>query len=841
MLKPIFGKPILQPASRGKKAALAAAREPRIIIEALDPDAGPDCAAIKRCVGDTVTVEADIYADGHDKLAARILWRATDSADWQSAPLALDVNDRWRGSFPLERLGRHEYMIEAWWDRWATLADHLARKRAAGVPVGIEVEEARQLLHAARAGASSAQADVIDAALDTLDRLVGPPASAGARAHGKRRGAREHPAPARAAALRMVEAGTTASAPVCDADPTAVALAEAAGAAPDGAAGADARRRAAGKPGAAAPSDVPATDDDPSGTAGAAMTAVGPDLAERVARASDDLIATAARHDTVSGPVLGAASTLDLAPSDAELASGAHAWGDAPAHPDLAAKPPLAIDPAALDLLLSAELAAVVHDTLDRAFLARVEPPVAVDAERPLAHFASWYELFPRSITTSPERHGTFADVITRLPAIRDMGFDVLYFPPIHPIGLSHRKGRNNSLVPAPDDPGSPYAIGSEDGGHDAIHPELGTLDDFRHLRDAAADHGLELALDFAIQCSPDHPWLRQHPGWFDWRPDGTIKHAENPPKKYEDIVNVDFYAADAMPDLWIALRDVVLFWVKEGVKIFRVDNPHTKPIPFWRWLIAEVRGRHPDVIFLSEAFTRPKPMYRLGKAGFTQGYTYFTWRHTKQEFIQYLTELATPPVRDVFRPNFFVNTPDINPKFLHDSGRAGFLIRAALAATLSGLWGMFAGFELCEAAAVPGKEEYLDSDKYEIRPRDWNAPGNIIAEITALNRVRRENPAFHTHTNARFLNCWNDNILYFAKATEDMSNFVLVAINLDPHHAQEADFEIPLWLFDLPDHASLAGEDLMTGHKWTWTGKVQHMRLDPWFAPYGVWRVTRG
>ena len=330
-----------------------------------------------------------------------------------------------------------------------------------------------------------------------------------------------------------------------------------------------------------------------------------------------------------------------------------------------------------------------------------------IDVERPLAEFASWYELFPRSVTDDPARHGTFNDVLERLPLIHDMGFDVLYFPPIHPIGRSHRKGPNNSLQAGENDPGSPYAIGSDEGGHDAIHPQLGTREEFRQLVAAAHQHGLAIALDFAIQCSQDHPWLKQHPGWFNWRPDGTIRYAENPPKKYQDIVNVDFYAPDAIPSLWLELRDIVLGWVNEGVHIFRVDNPHTKPLPFWQWLIADVRALHPEVIFLAEAFTTPAMMARLGKVGYSQSYTYFTWRNTKAELAAYFTELNQSPLRECFRPNFFVNTPDINPRFLHESGRAGFLIRAALATMGSGLWGMYSGFELCESQAVAGKEEF--------------------------------------------------------------------------------------------------------------------------------------
>jgi starch synthase (maltosyl-transferring) len=462
-----------------------------------------------------------------------------------------------------------------------------------------------------------------------------------------------------------------------------------------------------------------------------------------------------------------------------------------------------------------------------------------MDVERELAEFASWYELFPRSITDDPHRHGTFNDVHSRLPMIQDMGFDVLYFTPIHPIGRAHRKGRNNSLTAGPDDPGSPYAIGSEEGGHEAIHSQLGTREDFRRLVAAAADHGLEIALDFAIQSSQDHPWLKQHPGWFNWRPDGTIKYAENPPKKYQDIVNVDFYAPDAIPSLWIELRDIVIGWVEEGVKIFRVDNPHTKPLPFWQWLIADVRALYPEVIFLAEAFTTPAMMARLGKVGYTQSYTYFTWRNTKNELATYLTELNESPWRECYRPNFFVNTPDINPAFLHESGRPGFLIRAALATMGSGLWGMYSGFELCESAPVPGKEEYLDSEKYEIRVRDFTAPGNIIAEIAQLNRIRRQNPALHTHLGLKIYNAWNDNILYFGKRSFDGSNFILVAVSLDPHNVQEANFELPLWEMGLPDDATTHGEDLMNGHRWDWHGKYQFMRLDPAYQPFGIWRIT--
>ncbi|MDR0281362.1 MAG: alpha-1,4-glucan--maltose-1-phosphate maltosyltransferase [Paucimonas sp.] len=494
---------------------------------------------------------------------------------------------------------------------------------------------------------------------------------------------------------------------------------------------------------------------------------------------------------------------------------------------------------AQVEMLLAQDTRALMAQADPRGYLSR-SPEFPLEVERERAAFASWYELFPRSITDDPRRHGTFNDVHARLPMIRDMGFDVLYFPPIHPIGNKFRKGRNNALNAAPGDPGSPYAIGSPDGGHEAIHPQLGSREDFRRLVAAAAEHGLEIALDFAIQCSQDHPWLNEHPGWFSWRPDGSIRYAENPPKKYQDIVNVDFYAADAVPALWLALRDIVEGWVEEGVKQFRVDNPHTKPLPFWQWLIADIRARHPEVIFLAEAFTKPAMMARLGKVGYSQSYTYFTWRNSKAEIQEYFETLNQPPWSLCYRPNFFVNTPDINPFFLHHAGRAGFLIRAALATMGSGLWGMYSGFELCESAPIPGKEEYLDSEKYEIRPRDFNQPGNIIAEIAQLNRIRRQQPALQSHLGVQFFNAWNDSIVYFGKRTPDGEGYVLVAVSLDPHNAQEAHFELPLWELGLDDNAVTRGEDLMNGHRWEWYGKTQWMRIEPWHLPFGIWRLDK-
>ena len=488
--------------------------------------------------------------------------------------------------------------------------------------------------------------------------------------------------------------------------------------------------------------------------------------------------------------------------------------------------------------LLDPATAALMHEADDRPFRVELPQPIPVQAERTAAGFASWYEVFPRSMSDDPARHGTFRDVVRHLPRIARMGFDVLYFPPIHPIGAKNRKGPNNTLTPGPDDVGSPYAIGSADGGHTDIHPELGSLEDFEHLRMEAAKHGIELALDFAIQCSPDHPWLKQHADWFNWRPDGSIRYAENPPKKYEDIVNVDFYTEGAMPGLWVGLCDAVMFWARQGVRLFRVDNPHTKAFPFWEWMIAEVQQSYPDTVFLAEAFTRPKVMYRLAKIGFSQSYTYFTWRNAKWEFEQYLRELADGPAAEFFRPHFFVNTPDINPLMLHASGRPGYLIRAALATTLSGLWGVYSGFELCEGTPlVPGKEEYLDSEKYVIRAWDWDRPGNITVEIAQLNAIRRANPALQTHLGITFLTCPNDQILLFEKATPDRSNVILVAINLDWRNAQSGPIELPFWR-STPEPAAFAVTDLVGGVEERWQDRTRTITLylD---RPYGIWRLS--
>jgi len=494
----------------------------------------------------------------------------------------------------------------------------------------------------------------------------------------------------------------------------------------------------------------------------------------------------------------------------------------------LAERVAAALDPELLDLM---------ERYPARDDLTQYDRVLPVQVDRVAARYASWYELFPRSMSDDPARHGTWDDVIAKLPYVRDMGFDVLYFPPIHPIGRKFRKGKNNTLNPTPDDPGVPYAIGGEEGGHTAVHPELGSLEDFRRMVAAAHEHGLEIALDFAIQVSPDHPYAREHPGWFFVRPDGSIKYAENPPKKYQDIYPLNFYGDD-WESQWEEWRDVILHWVENGVKIFRVDNPHTKPVQFWEWLIREVQRDHPETIFLSEAFTRPKMMRALAKAGFTQSYTYFTWRNFKGELIEYFTELTQGPMREYFRGNLFPNTPDILPEFLQRGGRPAFMIRAVLATTLSSVYGIYSGFELCENTPLaPGKEEYLNSEKYEIKAWDWDRPGNIRPLVTRLNQVRRENPALQEYENLRFYGADSDDVLFYGKMTPDRSNMVFVAVSLDPFEAHETTLWFPLDQMGIGVRDAWEVEELLTGERHFWHGSGQRVRLDPG-APARIFRV---
>ncbi|MCB1206549.1 MAG: alpha-1,4-glucan--maltose-1-phosphate maltosyltransferase [Verrucomicrobiae bacterium] len=453
--------------------------------------------------------------------------------------------------------------------------------------------------------------------------------------------------------------------------------------------------------------------------------------------------------------------------------------------------------------------------------------------------FSAWYEFFPRSAEGLANRHSTFRDCLPRIEDAAAMGFDVVYFPPIHPIGMSHRKGKNNAVSCEPGDVGSPWAIGGEAGGHLAVEPALGTVGDFVWLLGEARSRGIEIALDFALNCSPDHPYVREHPEWFYRRPDGSIKYAENPPKKYQDIYPLDFHCDD-WRELWEELRDVVLFWVEKGVKIFRVDNPHTKPVAFWEWLIAEIHAVDPEIIFLSEAFTRPKMMQTLAKAGFTQSYTYFTWRETAAELREYVTELTKGHMREYYRANFWPNTPDILPRHLQHANPAAFKIRAALAATLVPSWGIYSGYELCEGTPLPGREEYLDSEKYQLKARDWNKPGNIKPFITRLNRIRRENPALQTYANIEFVASDNDQILAWCKWSDDRSNLMLMVVNLDPHRKQETLLHLPLDLLGIPPGSDYVVEDVLFEETYTWRDSTNFVSLDPRTKPVHLFRVEK-
>ena len=491
------------------------------------------------------------------------------------------------------------------------------------------------------------------------------------------------------------------------------------------------------------------------------------------------------------------------------------------------------------------DLAALMAAFPDRSLAAEFRPYGRVMSERERALFASWYEFFPRSAEGRGDAGSTFRDCLGRLDDAQAMGFDVVYFPPVHPIGLTKRKGRNNSLEATPEDPGVPYAIGNRHqgcphgGGHRDVAPELGTLEDFEWLVGEARRRGMEVALDFALNCSPDHPYVAEHPEWFFHRPDGSIKYAENPPKKYEDVYPLDYHNPE-WQKLWEELRDVILWWAERGVRTLRVDNPHTKPVAFWEWVIAETRKKFPDLIFLSEAFTRPKMMRVLAKVGFSQSYSYFTWRNTKYELTEYFTELTTHESAEYLRPNLFANTPDILPFFLQHGGRPAFMIRAVLAATLSPVYGIYSGFELCENAALPGREEYADSEKYQFKQRDWNAPGNIKDLVTKLNFIRRGNRALQELANLRFLQAANDQILFYAKATAALDNILLVAVTLDPWNPQSAWVDVPLEDFGLAADAIYQVHDLLTDERFLWHGRSNFIALDPHARPAHVFRLRR-
>jgi starch synthase (maltosyl-transferring) len=494
---------------------------------------------------------------------------------------------------------------------------------------------------------------------------------------------------------------------------------------------------------------------------------------------------------------------------------------------------------AALEIALDAEFTSLVNGNRDRTADTRYEKELVVVVDLEKARFSAWYEMFPRSCTTDPKRHGTFRDCVDRLPYIAGMGFDVLYLPPIHPIGRAERKGKNNSVTPLPDDTGSPWAIGAKEGGHKGIHPQLGGLQDLKALVGKARDLGIDVALDIAYQCSPDHPYVKEHREWFRERPDGTVQYAENPPKKYQDIYPFNF-DSDRAPELWEELKSVVVYWIEQGISIFRVDNPHTKPFAFWEWMIAEVKREHPEAIFLSEAFTRPKVMYQLAKLGFTQSYTYFAWKNTSWEIAEYFTELEEGGVLEYFRPNLWPNTPDILNEYLQKSGRPGFMARLILAATLAASYGIYGpAFELCEGRAVrEGSEEYLDSEKYQIRVWDINNPNSLRDLITHMNRIRRGSPALQRNTGLTFHPVDNRQMIAYSKVCDDPADMIFVVVNLDPHNRQAGWVNVDVDALHLGSEESYQVHDLLTDARYVWHGSRNFVELNPTILPAHVFRV---
>ena len=643
---------------------------PAVVIENLQPLIDGGRYPIKRVIGEDVVVEADVFKDGHDVVAASLKWRMTGDHQWHETAMAHIDNDRWRGTCTIYENGIYEYTVEAWTDTFRGWQREFTAKFEAGI--------------------SSLTSEALEGA----------------------------------------------------------ALLE-----------------------------------------GAAQRAQDASDAARLREFSEDL------------------RTSENAKINA--------------------------------IAQSAELEVLMATYPDRSTATQYAPPPRVIVDRRAARTAAWYEFFPRSAEGHADRGSTLRESLPRIDYARNMGFDIIYFPPIHPIGHTNRKGPNNSITSRPGDPGVPYAIGSEAGGHKAIEPSLGTLEDFDWLEGEVRSRGMEIALDFAINCSPDHPYVREHPEWFYKRPDGTIKFAENPPKKYEDIYPLNF-RCENWRELWAEMKSIILFWAGHGVRIFRVDNPHTKPLPFWEYLISGVHEQYPDVLFLAEAFTRPKMMKALAKAGFTQSYTYFTWRNSKRELADYFTELTQTAMRDYFRGNLWPNTPDILPFALQDGGRAAFMIRITLAATLSSLYGIYSGFELCENAALPEREEYLDSEKYQWKERDWDTPGNIKDWITRLNQIRKENRALQFYDNLRFHQADNDAILFYSKRTVAGDNIILVAINLDPHRKQHSYVDVPIDLFGSIEGNPYQVHDLLSDARFTWYGRRNYVELDPQIQPAHIFRVRR-
>jgi starch synthase (maltosyl-transferring) len=653
-------------------AALPEQGRVRSVIEAVSPQIDGGRFPAKRIVGEPVRVEADVFADGHDTVLCRVLYRRAGDAAYATAPMEPVSNDRFTGTFTPARVGRWEYTIEGWVDRFETWRRDLRKRKAAGQDLAIELIRGERLVQEAAARATGEEARW---------------------------------------------------------------------------------------------------------------------LAQWATRIADTALDQEQR----------CAAALDAA------------------------------------------LSALVRQHPDLELLTRHEPWLQLIVDRERARYSTWYELFPRSSAREAGMHGTLRDAAARLPAIAAMGFDVLYLPPIHPIGETGRKGANNATQARPGEPGSPWAIGSRDGGHDTVHPQLGTPQDVRFLIAEAAHNGIELAIDVAFQCSPDHPYVAEHPDWFQQRPDGTIQYAENPPKKYQDIYPFDFESR-AWRTLWLELKSILDFWIGHGVRIFRVDNPHTKPFAFWEWAIGEVKREHPDVIFLAEAFTRPKVMHRLAKLGFTQSYTYFAWRNTHAELKQYFTELTQGPGREYFRPNAWPNTPDILPEYLQFGGRPAFMVRLVLAATLAASYGIYGpAFELLEhEPREPGSEEYRDSEKYQIRHWEPDRPESLRDFVARVNAIRRDNPALQSDWSLRFHPVDNEALLCYSKTSPDGTNMVFTVVNLDPHHAQTGWIDLPLEELGLDPARPFQAHDLLSDARFLWHGARNYVALDPQQAPAHVFRLRR-
>ena len=668
----------------------------RVTIERVSPELDGGQFPIKAIPGDVIAVEADIIADGHDYLSARLLYKHVDDADWSEMPMALLINDRWGASFIVEKQGRYLYTIEAWVNHPASWQHEIHLKVADGQRITSELQ----------AGAHY---------LDGMFLRAGMKLAATKGKGKKKKEAFEE-------------------------SPDVNALRE---------------------------------------------------------------MATLFRN--------GAALT------DENLYNEAVAVAESDQFTFYANRYP------------------------ERQHPARYRHELAVDVDRARAGFSTWYCLFPRSASRQEGVHGTFRDVEALLPRISKMGFDVLYLPPIHPIGTAFRKGKNNSVVCQPGEPGVPYGIGSELGGHDAIHPELGTVDDFKHLIAIAGNYGMEIAMDLAIQCSPDHPWAKDHPEWFKKRPDGTIQYAENPPKKYQDIYPVYFETED-WQNLWEELKRVMLVWASWGVRIIRVDNPHTKPFVFWEWLIAQVKKEFPDMLFLAEAFTKPKVMQELAKRGFAHSYTYYTWRNNKYELEEYMTELTQTGGRPdamayYFRPNFWPTTHDINPYSLQGGHEPQFIIRFLLAATLSSNYGIYGpSFELMEHVPFPNKEEYLNSEKYEIRLWDWEKTNRLTYLIELVNRIRHENAALQTTNNITFCQVNDDAIMAYLKTSG--SNRLLIIINTDAYSRRAGIVQVPIWQLGIGPDQSYTVHDLLTEAYYTWQGERNYVELDPYVLPMHLFRI---